>query len=419
MIELVDTLPDISVQPEEFKRLLGYPRERVIEGRARELVDWARTWYLKNGRPWVYARHAKSLDLSDSGAIIDGAPFSSKHLQQTFTQSQSHSAVLVAVSAGPELEREAQRLWQEEKPDEYFFLEMYGSAVVEHLTTMTGARLCAWADRHELAVLPHYSPGYPEWDVNEQPRLLELLRQNSARRLPGELETFDTGMLRPKKSQLAIFGLTRYTQHVRRLTDLIPCESCSYLPCQFRRTPYRRASERSDPETTAWTISSSTATSNSLHQPLDLNAKYTVNPKALSHWTEERLTLTNNPDGTVDALFHYDGTTCTNMGRPLSYHYQVKLGPRAEGYPIREQSCQPAPGDTGHTYMCRYMNNAEHLIVAIDQEKPLAGQPLNDILTWQRPNDLAGCYCEPASRKHKWGLVLETIHFALSQKESR
>ena len=35
---------------------------------------------------------------------------------------------------------------QEEKPDEYFFLETFGSAVVEHLITVAGARLCAWAD---------------------------------------------------------------------------------------------------------------------------------------------------------------------------------------------------------------------------------------------------------------------------------
>ena len=32
MIELLDTLPDINVQPAEYKRLLGYPRERVLEG---------------------------------------------------------------------------------------------------------------------------------------------------------------------------------------------------------------------------------------------------------------------------------------------------------------------------------------------------------------------------------------------------
>ena len=35
--------------------------------------------------------------------------------------------------------------------------------------------------------------------------------------------------------------------------------------------------------------------------------------------------------------------------------------------------------------MCRYMTNAEHLMVAIDHEKPLLGQPLNDVLAWQRP----------------------------------
>ncbi len=67
--------------------------------------------------------------------------------------------------------------------------------------------------------------------------------------------------------------------------------------------------------------------------------------------------------------------------------------------------------------MCRYMSNREHLMVAIDRERPLHGQPLNDVLTWARPVCGAGCYCEPDSREHKWGLVLETIHFALARRE--
>jgi hypothetical protein len=32
---------------------------------------------------------------------------------------------------------------------------------------------------------------------------------------------------------------------------------------------------------------------------------------------------------------------------------------------------------------------------------------------------MAGCYCEPAGRKYKWGLVLETIHFALAEIDDR
>src|SRR5829696_9033949 len=127
MIELVDTLPDINVQPAEYKRLLGYPRERVLEGRARELADWARAWYATHGRPWVYARQAQTLDITNGSILIDGVAFASKRLQKTLHQAEADGAILVAVSAGPELEAEAQKLWMEEKPDEYFFLEIFGS----------------------------------------------------------------------------------------------------------------------------------------------------------------------------------------------------------------------------------------------------------------------------------------------------
>jgi hypothetical protein len=53
------------------------------------------------------------------------------------------------------------------------------------------------------------------------------------------------------------------------------------------------------------------------------------------------------------------------------------------------------------------------LMASIGSERPLAGQPLDEVIRWSRPASPAGCYCEPASREHKWGLVLETIHFRL------
>jgi hypothetical protein len=137
----------------------------------------------------------------------------------------------------------------------------------------------------------------------------------------------------------------------------------------------------------------------------------------LKRWAEERLSLHINEDGSLDALFRYDGTTCTNMGRPLTFEYNVKLGTRAEGYPIREQSCAPARGDEGYTHMCRYLDNPGQLMDDVESEKPLRGERLNAVLSWDRNPSSAGCYCESASRSHKWGLVLETIHYALAQKE--
>src|SRR5258706_4391171 len=97
MIELADTSPDVSVHPAEYQRLLGYPREWVLDGRPRELAEWAREWYAQNGRPWVYARQAESLEMDGSGIRIDGVSFTGIRLHETLVQAEAHSAILAAV----------------------------------------------------------------------------------------------------------------------------------------------------------------------------------------------------------------------------------------------------------------------------------------------------------------------------------
>jgi hypothetical protein len=259
--------------------------------------------------------------------------------------------------------------------------------------------LCAWADPRGLAILPHYSPGYPEWDISEQASLASVIGEKGR---PGPLDVLESGMLRPKKSLLAVFGVTAHVDRVERLTALVPCERCSYGGCQFRRAPYGRAlcpePARSKPGRPAPT--------------------YGLSTKALRRWSTERLTLTTAADGGVEAFFRYDGTTCSNTGRPLTFHYRVRLGSRDRGYPILEQSCEPAPGDEGHRFMCEYLRDAAALMASIAREQPpLAGRPLDEALAWKRPAMGPGCYCEPEARQHKWGLVLETIHYALAERD--
>lgn len=404
-IELSEIVARVDILDEEYARLLGYPRGIVLEGRARELADWARNWYAQHGRPWIYARQAESLSMDGNTISIDGAQFTSSRLQTTLEQAEAHAVIVAAVGAGAEAEEEARQRWAEEKPDEYFFLEIYASAVVERLTIMAGARLCNWAEQRGMAVLPHYSPGYSEWDIAEQPRLLDLLKQTRSEQFPSPVEVFETGMLRPKKTMLAVFGLTTHKERLERITSLIPCERCSFGPCQYRRAPFRRS-----PRPAAEVVVARTPA-------LNQNAAYSVNRKALERWAKERLQLRVNDDGTVDAEFRYDGTTCTNMGRPLTFLYNVKLGTGTEGYPIKMQQCAPAPGDEGHKLMCKFTEDEVALMGAICNDKPLAGETLDAILAWGRMPSAAGCYCESASREHKWGLVLETIHYALVQKE--
>jgi len=416
--KVMDIAPRVDVQDSEYKRLLGYPPGHEISGRVRELIELTRIWYSENGRPWVYARRAENLELSNRGVQIEGVNFSSRRLQSQLSDGTSNEVMLVAASAGKNCEERARQLWNEERPDEYFFMEVYGSAVVENLITNVGARFCEWADRHRKAILPHYSPGYPGWEISEQDKLLKLIFGEKKAELPEEIRVLGSGMLQPKKSLLAVFGITPNIEGVKRLTSLIPCDNCSLQSCQYRRLPYRNSipqiediRELQSGEDNGWYLHSGE------DSPMNPAAKYLTNSRALRKWSEERLRLTILEDRSIEASFRYEGITCSNMGHALEFDYHVKLSSSSENYKIVDAHCVPAPGDAGHTLMCQYLENARQLMSAIEKEKPLLGRPLDDVLNWEREYNPSGCYCNPESRDYKWGLVFEVLHYALAQQE--
>jgi Vitamin B12 dependent methionine synthase, activation domain. len=416
MIEWNDTRPEVNVTETEYKRLLGFPVDYTLEGRSRELAEWAKQWYAENGRPWIYAREV-ALELSEGQVLLNGAKFAAERLRAQLNDAQASRAVLVSVSAGRQCEERARELWLEGKPDEYFFLEVFGSAVVEHLITGTGARVCAWAEENGMAVLPHYSPGYSGWDTADQNRLFEAIRAG-ANLFPGDLRVLESGMLQPKKSLLAVFGVTQQVERVLRSANLVPCENCSFSPCQYRRAPYQHAQLQLEDVRRLQPHRNGAETRIVNGSALDLNARYSINQRALRKWSRERLHLRRLEARLIEARFRYEGTTCSNLGRPLAYEYVIKLDGPENGYRIRETACAPAPGDTGHAAMCEYINDGEKLTAAIARECPLAGRPLNDVLVWKRPFSPAACYCDAESRMHKWGLVLEVIHFALARRHA-
>jgi hypothetical protein len=416
MNELIDIQPDINVRESEYKRLLGYPSDYELEDRARELADWARQWFNENGKPWIYAVRLNKLDTSKENLSIWNIELSSKKLRNQFAEAETDSAILAVVSAGKECEEKAHQLWIEGKPDEYFFLEVYGSAVVEHLVATTGFRFCDWAEKNSMMVLPHYSPGYPGWKVEDQEKILELIKQNKTQDLPGEIYLFESGMLKPKKSMLAIFGITKNVNKVRSLKELIPCESCSLANCQYRRVPYKNPRRQIEDIRRLQSDNKSSNGKDVNESILTHNAKYSVSQKALQKWSDERLQLNVLNDNSIEAKFRYEGTTCSNMGRKLEFNYQIKLSPQDEGYKITKLGCKPLDNDDGYKFMCEYLRNPEGLMNNIENEKPLFGKPLNDILSWERQFSPDGCYCRSESRNHKWGLAFEVLHYTLANR---
>lgn len=236
-MKLAETRPPVTVDEHEYSRLLGLPRGHVLEDALDGLARWAREWYEENGRPWSLARRVERLEIRDGTTRIETSGLSSPHLTARLQRAEATTAVVAAVGAGAEAEDEARRLWRAGHPDRYFFLETYASAVVEGLLRRLAARVCAWADEHGLAALAPYSPGYRGWPLADQHVLLELVLAGGDP-LPGPLEVLASGQLRPKKSQLALFGLAPSSEKTMRLAELVPCTTCSYSPCRYRRAPF-------------------------------------------------------------------------------------------------------------------------------------------------------------------------------------
>jgi hypothetical protein len=397
-METFDAQPEFRVQDAEYLRLLGYPRGHEPGGRVRELMAWAHDWYARHGRPWVYHRRVE-LQAGGKALQLGGVEFSSPRLQEHFRHHGATGAVLVAVSAGVACEEHARELWNEGKPDEYFMLEIYGSAVVEDLVARTSGRLCDLAGHDGLMAVPHYSPGYAGWDVAEQNRLHALILEGMNGILPGPLEVLSSGMLRPKKSLLAVFGLAPLT--TRPTVQATPCEGCSFSPCRYRRAAYRH------------TLGPVSGRPMGQSQTGPIAPRYSVNARALRKWAAERVTLTPQADGTLEAVFRFDGTTCSHQ--PLAFDYRVRLSGPANGNLILGSSCTPAPDDEGHRLTCSYLAGADDHLHEIAAERPLLGRPLEEVFEWSRESAPAGCHCAPASRAHKWGLALEAIHYALIQ----
>jgi hypothetical protein len=227
-----------AVLADEYTRLLGMPRARPLEGDLAQRAQAARAWYAAHGRPWFAARRAGIARLdAESVALASGPVFTSRALAERLRSGEAHGLVALAVTAGPEVDQESRRLWQEEKPDEAYFLDRFGAVVAEHLVRWASLWVCRESEVGGETVLAHLSPGCGGWDFEEQARLMQVIVGGEDQAL-GPLRMLASGMLAPKNSLLAVRGLTR-----RRVAPSAAdaCHACDLAPCTFRRAPYRGA----------------------------------------------------------------------------------------------------------------------------------------------------------------------------------
>jgi hypothetical protein len=320
--------------------------------------------------------------------------------------SQCHAVLLLAVSAGSEVEAEITKSWKDERPDESYALNAYAAAATEQLLSAAGKTLCTRAEETGDTLLQHYSPGYTGWDIGDQALVMSLLKSAHG---DLALNLLESGLLTPQKSMLAVLGITSHPELVP--AALVACTTCAQEGCQLRRLPFvgPPVSESPQPEEQA-----PANPAECLPPPPRPNG-YAFPLKALKRWRSRFLELDDGSgdDGRLHARFVYHGSTCSDGGIPLTFLYDVWLEREGDELIIREMSCRPQKDDDGYTETCSYQINARNALSHYENLKPLLGSPISAAISWNPARNPAGCLCNAGHRNHKWLMALQTIHYAL------
>jgi hypothetical protein len=226
-----------EVTGEEYARLLGWPRGRALSDELASRAAAARGWYAEHGRPWAVARRLELWSIDASGVTVEtGETFTSRALADRLRTGEAHGLLALAVTAGVEVDVEARRLWDADKPDEAFFLDRFGAAVAERLVFGAMLWFCRRSEPQGETLLPHLSPGCGGWMFEDQAKLMTQLTGGAA--TIGPLRMLPSGMLSPKNSLLSALGITARPVAA---SPADACRACDLTPCAFRRAPHRGA----------------------------------------------------------------------------------------------------------------------------------------------------------------------------------
>lgn len=226
----------------DLVRWLGYPRGRRLEGRMADRVDQARRWYAEEARPFMAIRsfEVESIEAHEI-RLQNGTSLNSPSLAQRCRESHAHSLICVALSAGPEIDAEVEKLWALERPDEAFVLDRVGVVVTEYLRCFLRSRIHHHARSVGAVAGPASGPGYDGWPLEDQRVLFSLMGEREGSELPGPLQILPSGMLRPKLSMLLAYPLSGPSPW--RMDVGPSCSVCNYVDCAYRRLPFTGGTE--------------------------------------------------------------------------------------------------------------------------------------------------------------------------------
>jgi len=218
---------DIEIDKQQVYRYLGYDAGSEPPPRIESLIDEHIAISDQFSFPCTTYTILDVQFVLGTRAFIEGLiSFESKVVSQLLRKCQK--VALFVATIGDELEYVAGHLAEDGLLLQSTVLESIGSSAVEQAANFLQERIRDTAELQGLvASKRRFSPGYCDWDVDQQEKLFEALDASSI-----GVELTETCLMLPRKSISGIIGIGLPDQGIENYN---PCPTCDKSDCVGRR----------------------------------------------------------------------------------------------------------------------------------------------------------------------------------------
>jgi len=227
-VDIIEIQPDLSMSDVfQFLGDKGEPQQysHALKNRVRTLKEKAQALL---GPRLLYGVYKIDHISKASVEIQEDCRFKSPKLSNTLRPCEE--IVCFIATVGTRIEKEINRLFEQNRLADAFVLDAVGSAAVENLVDQFQETIKEAMEEQEKTVTIRFSPGYCDWPVTEQKKLFKLLDSQ-------DVELNDSCLMTPRKSISGVFGIQSDYENGDKAYN--PCWDCNKTDCSARRAPER------------------------------------------------------------------------------------------------------------------------------------------------------------------------------------
>jgi len=158
-------------------------------------------------------------------AIEDSVVFQSGVLAQLLGQCEKVAVFVLTI--GNRLEEMVCQLTEDKLIVQAAVLDAIGSGVAETVADFVQDRITEEASANGLCVSRRFSPGYCDWDINQQRMVFQAMNGNSV-----DVRLTNRCLMLPQKSISGIIGIGSCDSNAKNYN---PCNTCKRQDCPGRR----------------------------------------------------------------------------------------------------------------------------------------------------------------------------------------